>query len=385
MTTGPIADRCGRKWPAIFSTLSFAIFSVLTARASSFHELLLLRFLTGLGLGGAMPNVVALASEYVPRRLLSVVVTVLFTGMPLGGVICGFLSSVLIMTWGWQWVFYIGGIVPFAIALLLITLLPESVQFLAVRGKDPQRVQEILSRLAPELPMASANLRAAPGEQQHKGVPVKYLFTEGRAAGTLLLWFPYFMNLLLIYFIGSWLPAMLKEAGMSGSAPVTVATFFSLGGVLACLLEGQLMNRWGARKTLLIEYAVASVFVSALAMIPRTFTLVTAVTFISGFVIIGAQGGLNALAARFYPTSIRSTGVGWALGVGRLGSIVGPLLGGTLLLMGWNPEQILLSGAIFAVCAWVSILLSNRVSGHATPYSSELELTSAKANEAIEV
>jgi MFS transporter, AAHS family, 4-hydroxybenzoate transporter len=385
MTTGPIADRCGRKWPVIFSTLSFAAFSVLTARASSFNELLLLRFLTGLGLGGAMPNVVALASEYVPRRLLSVVVTVLFTGMPLGGVICGFLSSVLILTWGWQWVFYIGGIVPFAIALLLITLLPESVQFLAVRGKDPQRVQEILSRVAPEFPIASANLRGAFGEQQRKGVPVKYLFTEGRTAGTLLLWFPYFMNLLLIYFIGSWLPAMLKEAGMSGSAPVTVATFFSLGGVLACLFEGQLMNRWGARKTLLIEYAAASVFVSALAMIPRFFTLVAAVTFISGFLIIGAQGGLNALSARFYPTSIRSTGVGWALGVGRLGSIVGPLLGGSLLLMGWKPEQMLLSGAIFAVCAWASILLSNRVSSHATAYSSELELARSKANEAIEV
>jgi MFS transporter, AAHS family, 4-hydroxybenzoate transporter len=374
MTTGPIADRWGRKWPVIFSTLSFSVFSLLTPRASSFHELFLLRFLTGLGLGGAMPNVVALASEYVPKRLLSVVVTVLFTGMPFGGVICGFLSSRLITTWGWQWVFYIGGIVPFAIALLLVTMLPESVQFLAVRGKAPRRVERILSRMAPEMHQASLNLGAVSVTHAHTGVPVKYLFTEGRGVGTMLLWFPYFMNLLLIYFIGSWLPAMLKEAGMAGSAAVTVSTFFSVGGVVACLVEGQLMNRCGARTTLLIEYAVASVFVAALAMIPRSFALVAPVTFISGFVIIGAQGGLNALAARFYPTSIRSTGVGWALGVGRLGSIVGPLMGGVLLSVGWKPEQMLLSGTIFAVLAWLSILLSNRVTVHPTAYSGELNI-----------
>jgi MFS transporter, AAHS family, 4-hydroxybenzoate transporter len=384
MTTGPIADRWGRKWPVIFSTLSFAVFSLLTARASSFSELLLLRFFTGLGLGGAMPNVVALASEYVPRRLLSVVVTVLFTGMPLGGVICGFLSSALILTWGWRWVFYIGGIVPLAMALLLITMLPESVQFLALRSKDSRRVQKILSRVAPEVPATSVSLRAL-SQQQHKGVAVKYLFNEGRAAGTILLWFPYFMNLLLIYFIGSWLPAMLKEAGMGGSSAVTVSTFFSLGGVLACLLEGHLMNRWGARQTLLIEYATASVFVAALAMIPRSFLLVTCVTFVSGFVIIGAQGGLNALAARFYPTSIRSTGVGWALGVGRLGSIVGPLMGGMLLLIGWKPEQMLLTGAIFAVCAWVAILLSNRVGGRTTAYSPDSEIAGAESCEVVQV
>jgi AAHS family 4-hydroxybenzoate transporter-like MFS transporter len=383
MATGPVADRWGRKWPVVFSTLSFAIFSLFTARASSFNELLLLRFFTGLGLGGAMPNVVALASEYVPRRLLSVVVTVLFTGMPLGGVVCGFLSSMLIMTWGWRWVFYIGGVVPIAIALLLIALLPESVRFLAGRGKNSRRAEKILSRVAPELRMASINFRAPSSEQQHTGVAVKYLFTEGRAAGTVLLWFPYFMNLLLIYFIGSWLPAMLKEAGMAGSAAVTVSTFFSLGGALACLLEGQLMNRCGARTTLLIEYAVASLFVSALAVIPRSFALVTTVTFISGFVVIGAQSGLNALAARFYPTSIRSTGVGWALGIGRLGSIVGPLLGGALLLAGWRPEQMLLSGAIFAVCAWLSIWLSNRVGGRATAYASDTELASVELDEVI--
>jgi MFS transporter, AAHS family, 4-hydroxybenzoate transporter len=372
MTTGPIADRWGRKWPVIFSTLSFSLFSLLTPRASSFNQLFLLRFLTGLGLGGAMPNVVAIASEYVPKRLLSIVVTFLFTGMPLGGVICGFLSSKLITTWGWQWVFYLGGIAPFVIALLLITMLPESVQFLADRGGHFRKVEKILLRMAPQVPLASLHFRASSAAHAHRGVPVKYLFTEGRTAGTILLWFPYFMNLLLIYFIGSWLPAMLREAGMAGSTAVAVSTFFSVGGVLACLLEGRLMDRYGARKILLIEYLIASIFVAALATIPKSFVLVAWVTFVSGFVIIGAQGGLNALAARFYPTSIRSTGVGWALGIGRLGSIVGPLMGGMLLSIGWKPDQMLLAGDIFAVLAWVSILSSHRVRANPTAYSKQM-------------
>ena len=149
LTTGPIADRLGRKWPVIFSTLSFALFSLLTAHAHTYREFLILRFLTGLGLGGAMPNVVALASEYSPKRLLPVVVTILFTGMPLGGTICGLLSAEMIRTWGWHWVFYIGGIIPLGIAILLIAMLPESVQFLAVRGKDPAKIRRTLSKVAP--------------------------------------------------------------------------------------------------------------------------------------------------------------------------------------------------------------------------------------------
>src|SRR6202030_2947710 len=138
--SGPIADRLGRKWPVVVSTLSFAAFSLVTVHVASFRELLILRFLTGLGLGGAMPNVVALASEFVPRRILPQVVTLLFVGMPFGGVTCGLLSAVMIPLWGWQSVLSLGGTIPLVIAILLIAGLPESIQFLAVRGKKPQQV-----------------------------------------------------------------------------------------------------------------------------------------------------------------------------------------------------------------------------------------------------
>jgi len=369
MTTGPIADRWGRKWPVICSTLSFAAFSLLTAHANTRRELLILRFLTGLGLGGAMPNVVALASEYIPKRLLAAVVPILFVGMPLGGVICGFTSAAMVPIWGWRSVFFVGGILPLLITLLLIFILPESIQFLAARGKDFDKIRKTLARIAPEFAKSGGGSIAASRDQQRKGVPVKYLFVEGRTAGTILLWIPYFMNLLLIYFIGGWLPALLREQGLSVSAGVTATAFISFGGVFGCLVEGQLLKRRGAYAVLTAEYALAGLFVAALAVISVSFPVMLGITFTIGFMIIGAQGGLNALAAKYYPVTVRSTGVGWALGIGRIGSIVGPIIGGTFLSHGWKTRQMLLFAAVVAVIACVSILLSNTMSGHATAYT----------------
>jgi MFS transporter, AAHS family, 4-hydroxybenzoate transporter len=371
MATGPIADRWGRKSPVILSVLAFGVFAVLTARAHTYNEFLAYRFLTGLGLGGAMPNVVALASEYVPKRVLPVVVSMLFAGMPLGGLICGLVSSALIPTWGWPWVFYIGGIVPVAIAVALIAVLPESVRFLVLRGKDPERVRKILARISPEFAGSSGDVSFAVQEQKHTGAPVVRLFTEGRALATILLWIPNFMNLLLLYFLNSWLPTLLRESGMSVSAGVTAAAFTGLGGVFGTLVEGYLMNAGGAYFVLLSEFGLGAVFMVLLAFFSHSFGLSVAAAFVLGSLVIGAQGGLNALAAKFYPTSMRSTGVGWALGVGRVGSIVGPVLAGSLLTAGWKPRQILMWGALSAVCACVAIAMSKLARGAASAYASE--------------
>ena len=186
MATGPIADRWGRKWVVIVSAFSFGIFSLLTARASSFDALLILRFLTGLGLGAAMPNVVALASEYIPKRILALLVTLLFVGMPLGSVICGLVSGAMLPRYGWRSVFLVGGVVPLVISLLLMFILPESIQFLALRGKDSQRAGKILRKIAPEIDTSEVNFTFLPQDKRREGVPVKYLFTEGRAIATIL-------------------------------------------------------------------------------------------------------------------------------------------------------------------------------------------------------
>ncbi|MFZ0786938.1 MAG: MFS transporter [Candidatus Acidiferrales bacterium] len=358
MASGPIADRWGRKWPVIVSVFSFSAFSLVTAHVASFNELWVLRFVTGLGLGGAMPNVVALASEYVPRRLLPIVVPIVFIGMPLGGTLSGLISAEVIPKWGWRSMFYVGGALPLLISILLIALLPESIRFLAVKGKAPETMRRIMARIAPEIPAADMNLLASPEDNKHAGVPVKHLFTEGRAIGTILLWIPYFMNLLLIYFTGSWLPALLRSEGMTIAAASTATAFLSFGGMFGCVAEGYFIKWGGAGAVLLAEYALAGGFLALLAVLQVRFQMVLVLTFVAGFMIIGAQGGLNALAANFYPTAVRSTGIGWALGVGRIGSIVGPLLGGMFLTMGWKPGGMLLFGTAVAGCACVSILLS---------------------------
>jgi MFS transporter, AAHS family, 4-hydroxybenzoate transporter len=375
LTTGPIADRWGRKWPVILSTLSFALFTLLTAHANTRGQFWVLRFLTGLGLGGAMPNVVALASEYVPKGTLAVVIPILFVGMPLGGTISGFTARLMLPVWGWRSVFLVGGVLPLVIAVILMAVLPESIQFLAVRGKDSGRILKTLAHIAPELAQSTTHIVAASVGEKDKGVPVKHLFTEGRATGTVLLWIPYFMNLLLIYFLSGWLPALLREAGMSIKAGVTATAFLNFGGVFGCLMEGQLLRRWGAYAILTIEYVLAGLLIASLALARVPFPVTLAMTFSTGLTIIGAQGGLNALAARFYPISARSTGVGWALGVGRIGSITGPLIGGMFLTIGWNTRDMLLFASGIAVLAFLSILLGNRLSGSVTVFASASDLS----------
>jgi AAHS family 4-hydroxybenzoate transporter-like MFS transporter len=371
MTAGPVADRWGRKWPVVLCTMMFGAFTVLTARATSFNELLAFRFLTGLGLGGAMPNVVALTSEYAPRRLRSTFVSMLFCGMPLGALLGGLVGSVMLPRWGWQSVLYVGGLLPFALALALIGVLPESVRFLSVTAADPSKVRRILSRISPDLAAVPAESLSSPDDRR-KGIPVKYLFTEGRAIGTLLLWVPYFMNLLIIYFIVSWLPALLQQVEMPVSAGINAILLFSLGGVVGSLAEGRLMNRLGALIVLVAEFAISTVLIGSLAF-TASLPLIMSVTFALGFTVQGAQGGLNALVASFYPTAIRSTGIGWALGIGRIGSIVGPVLGGVMLSAGWHPRQIFLAGVIPALCAAVAITITGRLRGGESVYRPELD------------
>jgi AAHS family 4-hydroxybenzoate transporter-like MFS transporter len=369
MAAGPIADRWGRKWPIIFSTLTLGVFSLLTAHSTTFNELLVYRFLTGLGLGGALPNVVALSSEYVPKRLMAVLVAVLFCGLPLGGFICGMLSTMLLPLWGWQSVFYVGGIYPLVLSVVLILLLPESVQFLSQRKVDIRRMAKLLAPIAPELAATHSGFPITAHTTKRKGVSVKHLFTEGRAVGTIFLWIPNFMNLLLMYVIVNWLPALLRATGMSVSDGVTATSFYSLGGILGTFAEGFLIKFGGYYKVLLAEFGLCGVFIALMAMMADSWSLVIVLAFLLGFLVTGAQAGLNVLAANFYPTFIRSTGVGWALGVGRIGSIMGPIFAGMLLSRDWQPQQVLLVGAIPAIFALVSVLLGRLAPSGENPYN----------------
>ena len=358
MLSGPIADLWGRKWPIVTCTLIFGIFAVLTPRCVTVPELVACRFLTGLGLGGALSNSVALMSEYAPKRLLAVIVSIMFCGMPAGAVLATQVGALMLPRWGWQSVFYAGGVLPLTLALLLAAILPESVRHLEVSGANPQKISRILARISPELADAPVSPVREPG--QRKNVPVVDLFTEGRTAGTFLLWIPFFMNLLMLYFVIFWLPALLRQTGKPISAGLTAIMLFSVGGIVGSAIEGNLMNRWGQLNVLLAEFLATTLLIASLAY-STSFTLMMTITFVLGIVVQGAQGGLSAVAATFYPISVRSTGIGWCLGVGRVGSIVGPLLGGMMLKLDWSPRQILLAGAIPALCAAAATFTSLRL------------------------
>jgi len=366
MLGGPIADRWGRKWAIILSGFAFGVFTSATAGAHTLDRLVLFRFLTGLGLGGAMPNVVALATEYAPARLQSTLVTVMFGGMGGGAVLSGAAGSVLLPIWGWRSVLYLGGLLPLLLVPVLIKVLPESVRFLAIRSGDSKQIAEILGRIAPEL--STVVVRPAINEGRVEGIPVKHLFTSGRAVGTILLWIPYFMNLLLFYFILSWLPALLRQVGMPVSAGIAAVTIFSIGNIIGASLQGRVMTAWGPSRTLFVEFAVTVVLIGILGSILSSYGLMLITTLAIGICVPGAQAGLNALAAMFYPTAIRSTGVGWALGFGRIGSIFGPVLGGMMLARGWTPQEIFEAGVIPAACAAAAILVSGAFPTRASAY-----------------
>ncbi len=366
LIAGPLADRVGRKTPIVLSTLTFAIFSIATARATTFDELVAFRFLAGLGLGGAIPNVVALTTEYAPNRLQQVLVTALFCGMPLGALLGGLVSSVMLPLWGWRSVFYAGGIVPLAVALFLIKALPESVRFLSARGGNGRAIKKILALIAPEVPLSDVDLSPSRDEGSLQGNPLPHLFAEGRGPGTVLLWIPFFMNLLMLYFIINWLPALLRQTHMPASAGIMAVSLFSLGGIAGSLLQGRVMNICGRSATLLAEFLLSLLLIGSLAF-TSSLVLMMTTTFVLGLFIQGAQAGLNALSAMFYPTSIRSTGIGWALGVGRLGSIVGPVLGGIMMSHEWPLREIFFAGAIPALLAALAIMLSYTVRG-GNPY-----------------
>ena len=375
MAAGPIADRWGRKWAVIGSAFVFGGFSLLTARADTLNELVIMRFLTGLGLGGAMPNVVSLASEYAPKRLQPILVTLIFVGMGGGAVLASIVGGALIPVYGWRSVFYVGGVLPIVLAVILIKILPESVRFLTAKGNDPEQVAQIIRRIAPEL--AGAPIAPALASERREGAPVKHLFTEGRLAGTILLWIPFFMNLLILYFILSWLPSLLRQAGMPITAGITAVLSFSIGGIVGTILQGPLMKALGTYPAMVLEFVLSLALVITASQIFANFQVMMAVTFILGVTVQGAQAGLNALAAMYYPTAIRSTGVGWALGIGRIGSIIGPIIGGMMLGLQWTPQQIFMAGAIPALLAVLAVIASGQLLGKNSPFRPEFDSAAA--------
>ena len=342
---GPIADRIGRKPVLVGCSLVFGIGSLLTADATSPDMLFAYRFFTGLGLGGAMPNAIALTSEYAPKKYRATAVMTMFTGFSIGAAVGGLVAARLISRWGWQSVFVVGGILPLIIGALALVFLPESIRFLLVRGKDRGRVVHYLSRIAPN---HGAFEEMTVGAEEHRSgtFAVTQLFTDRRASMTLLLWVMFFMNLLDLYFINSWLPTVINDVGIKVETAIIITSMFQVGGAVGALLLGRFFDREGSFKFLAWTYFGAAVTIFLIGEAGVSVPLLTLTVFAAGIGVIGGQTGSNALTAEFYPTAIRSTGIGWALGIGRIGSIIGPTLGATLLAKGGQTRHVFWAAAI---------------------------------------
>jgi len=356
---GPLADRIGRKKIIIFSTAAFGIGALATACANDATALLVIRFLTGLGLGGAMPNTVAMTSEFNPQRRRATMVMIMFCGFSIGAALGGFLAADLIPRFGWRSVFLVGGIAPLLMLPILAWRLPESVRFLATKGHAPEQVRQLLRRISPNTAFA-ADARFVVHETHLVGLPVVHLFREGRTVATLLLWVVFFMSLLDIYFLANWLPTVLNDLGASVSAAVVIGSMLQVGGVVGTFALGSVIDRFSFRALALVYFA-AVFAVGAIGQLGHSAVLVSIAIFAAGFCVVGGQIAANALAAGFYPTSVRATGVGWALGIGRVGSIIGPLVGGVLLAQKWSAAAVFMAAAVAALCAGLAALALSRL------------------------
>jgi MFS transporter, AAHS family, 4-hydroxybenzoate transporter len=357
---GPLADRIGRRPVLIGCSAFLGVCMLATAFASSLPQLLMLRFVTGVGLGGIMGNAIALAGEYSPARRRATLMMWVSCGFTGGAALGGVLTALLIPVHGWRSVFVVGGIVPIVIALAMVLMLPESMQFMVASGRGRQRLANVLRRIAPELSIHTG-MRYVSAEPPHSGSRVTALFADGRARVTLLQWGVNFMNLLNLFFLANWLPTIATDLGYDVAHAAVIGTTLQIGGVLGTLAMGPLIDRWGYFRVLGPCYLLASAaIVSMTSAASVSLLLLLAVVFISGFGIVGGQPANNSLSATLYPVTLRATGVGWSLGVGRAGSIVGPVVAGGLMQLHWNAQQLFCAAAVPALLAASMIWLMSR-------------------------
>lgn len=332
LMVSPLGDYFGRRAVLLSSFALVAVSTLLGSTASTPNELFTWRFLTGLGLGASLPNALAMGAEYAPVKTRTALVALLACGISLGSATSGLVAPFILEHGGWRALFVTGGTIAL-LAWLPLFALPESLRFLAARGRDPARIGRLLERLNSTHRYEPGNEYTLPESTSGK-LSVAYLLTPRLAPATLLLWLVFFLNLGLLYLMSTWLPTLLNEGGLPLPQALRVAAMFQIGGVVGGFGLAWLMQRWGPFLVLAFSYTLTA---GALALLGTHVTqpaLLVVLILITGNGINGGQVALNAVSATLYPTAVRATGVGWALGVGRFGAIVGPFVAGTLMAAG---------------------------------------------------
>jgi AAHS family 4-hydroxybenzoate transporter-like MFS transporter len=361
LIAGPVADKVGRKSVLVAGLVEFGLGALVTTQAHSLQFLLLIRLITGFGLGAALPNAIALTTEVSPRARRSMLLVIVFCGITIGAAAAGVVVARLLPHYGWTSVFWVGGLAPLALAPLLGWGLMESPYLLAVAGGRDAQIGALLRRIDPGTALAP-DAHFVVLEERASGLTVRHLFSHGRALATILLWIIVFMNNFEIYVFASWLPSIARASGLTEEASVLTGVALNLGGLAGTLAMGWLLERFSIERMMAVNYAAAAAFLAALAMVAGDRWLMGGCAAGAGFCIVGGQTGANALIAYRHPTYIRSTALAWALGSGRVASIVGPLGAGWVIALGWSSRATFLSAVIPALCASAAVLwLGERV------------------------
>jgi MFS transporter, AAHS family, 4-hydroxybenzoate transporter len=336
----PLAPRFGLKRMIVTCLLVMGMLNVATVLADTPTQLIAFRVATGIALGGVFPPAIALTVEYFPERYRSSVVTIIYVGLPLGFLLAGSAAWLVVPQFGWRGAMVVGGAVPALLAGLVAVFLPESIEYLLNRAKGgEQRARVILSKvLRTPLPERAVPYIAV-GEKGSSST--LNLFRNGRTIGTLALWLGLSLNAMVYFFVLSWLPSILVNIGLNQQDAILASSLTNVGGIFAAFITGPLMDRFGGFKVVVLHFLVGAGFAIAVGgVLAPEMMIVVPVAFCLGFCVSGLQKGISALAMKFYPIQLRSTGLGWVFGIGRTGAIVGPLLAGALMSAGWKASEI---------------------------------------------
>lgn len=349
---GPLSDSFGRRWLLVGSIVAFSLFSLATPHAPSFSVLLFFRFLAGLGLGGAIPNLLSWASEYAPRPIRGLLTGLLYTSFPLGGAMGAFAATQLFPLFGWPAIFYLGGTIPLVLAAMVAMMLPEPLRFLLLRPDGQQAVHRIVRQFAPDMPVDGPTY--VDTEVHAPGLPIGHLFSRGRVASTLLLWISFFICFLLLIVLTLWVSALMREIGIDEKNATLIVGMITLGSVVGTGMGGRLVDLFNPFVALPLLFIVGAASLVLLGYSANSVISLSLFAALFGCAFGAASSGLLGVAILIYPSAIRATGVGWAMALGRMGQVIGPLVVGALLKAGFAPREILLLCAAPAVLAAVT-------------------------------
>lgn len=354
MVSGPLADRMGRRKIIINSVFFFGFWTLATAFSQGIEQMIFFRFMTGLGLGAAMPNMGTLVSEYAPEKKRSFIITVIFCGFTFGAASGGFAASWMIPHLGWHSLMALGGILPLLFVPVLLWKLPESVRFLVARRAEQRRIRDIMAKLFPDSIAPDSEFIIPPPPAVKRSAMAIVLSGHYRF-GSFMLWLAYFMGLFLVYVLGSWLPSMVKDIGLTVAQAAIVAALYQAGGTIGSLFAGWLMDRINPHWALGLIYATGGGMTLVIGLAGHNFMLLGLLAFFCGFCLNGANTGMNALSASFYPTEARATGSSWMHGIGRVGAILSAFAGAEMMSLGLSFQNIFFMLAVPATITALAV------------------------------